>query len=333
MIYAICFFVSFMTLFYLLAHGKGVDINVIIGGMVVIIGNAGYYALYDAHELAEAILANKITYVIGCFSPMIIFIVICNICKVKISNVIQIFMYLVQVVIYLSVCLTGKSTAFYKTITFARDSFGGYLQKTYGPMHTFYLITLFAYMVLSALVVGTSIAKKTCRVSSKKANAILILFMISAVLYFVERLAGMKVEVTPIIFTTTWLFVAVMMVNISRFSAYGNLEILEEKNTEIAYLVFDKKLHFMSFNDYAGELFPELNDWKLEGLIPGNGGRFNTFLRIPFMEYVNAKREDKFLCGFELQDRFYRVEISTLKSGDKRGIGYVIEVAAGGMML
>lgn len=325
MIYIICFNLAILTLLFLISNSKVVDINILLLNMVVVIGNGGYYALYTSQNLSEAILANTLTYSIGCFAPMIMFILICNICRIDIKQYIQTALYLLQIIIFLSVCTVGKLPVFYKSVEYNMGETGAYLTKTYGPMHTVQIITLCIYMLACIAIVADSIIVKRCRVSRTKANMLLSLFLFSAVLYFVERFVKINVEVMPVIFTVTNFFVTLILVNISNYSAYGNLEILEDKKKDVAYIVFSNNLKYMSCNDYALELLPELSEWEIEKKISGSGGRFNTFLRVPFMEYVNNNKDDIFVSGFEYKDQYYRVEISRLGNRKKRG--YVIEIA------
>lgn len=327
MIYLICFLFSIFTLLFLIKNGKGMDINVVITSVICVIGNGGYFALYMSRNLEEAILANKITYSVGCFVPMLMFILICKICRFDINTTVQTVLYIIQFVIFLSVCTSGFYDLFYKTIEYHEGSYGAYLSKTYGPMHDVYIAVFCAYIIGCIIVVGRSIRKRTCSVSTGKAYILLALFLISAILYFAERIAKITIELEPMIFTVTSFLVIVIFINISRYSAYGNLSILESNKKDEAYIVFNKKLNYMSCNDYAKELFPELKEWEIEKMIPGNGGRFNTFLRVPFMRFVNGEFEDEYVSGFEFIEKYYRVEINRLYNDRLKDIGYVIKVS------
>lgn len=327
MIYLVCFLISIITMIFLVANSKNVDINVATLAVICVIGNGGYYALFLSQNLTEAILANKITYSIGCFVPMIMFMLICKICSVNISIPTQVVLYSLQSLIYLSVCTSGTYDFFYKTVEYNVGSYGAYLTKTYGPMHSVYMVGFCIYIVASMMVVGISIRRKNCRVSDNNAYALLTLFIISAVLYFTERFAKLTFELEPMIFTVTSFWVILIYIRIMRYSADDNLTILEAMNKEEAYIVFDKKLNYMSSNDYAIELFPELKEWEIGSMIPGNGGRFNTFLRVPFMRYVKGELDESYISGYEYMKKYYRVEISKLLANKFKEYGYVIKVS------
>lgn len=105
-----------------------------------------------------------------------------------------------------------------------------------------------------------------------------------------------------------------------------NKDIIASKMEGTAYIVFSKKLAYMGYNEYAGILFPELLEWELEKKIPGNGGRFNTFLRQSFMKYVETNQEHPMQgTPFTIKDRTIHYTVKHLYNR-KRKIGFVIEL-------
>ena len=73
MIYLICFLVVLAMLLYLIGYGRSIGIWTVVLTASIAIGNGGYYALATSSNLQEALLANKIAYVIGVFAPITIF--------------------------------------------------------------------------------------------------------------------------------------------------------------------------------------------------------------------------------------------------------------------
>ena len=326
MIYGICFILAILIFLHLIINVKNMDVNLIVLNMVVVVGNGGYYALSEAQNLNEAILANKITYITGCFTPMIMFLVLCDICKVIVKNRVKVMLYSIQVIIYLFVCFSNKNTLFYKTVDFVQSDAGGHLVKSYGIVHTIYIVTLCVYMLLCIFIVGVSVVKKRHKASAANTKALLILYLSAIVLYFTERFADIDFELMPIVFAVTDFFVTFIFIKITKFSAYSNPSIADQINQETAYIIFNKKLIYMSSNDYALTLFPELSDWEIGKKIPGNGGRFNTFLRIDFMNFVNDGSKSRMISSFNLADVSYRAEFDNLYFDGKNSKGYAIKI-------
>ena len=73
--------------------------------------------------------------------------------------------------------------------------------------------------------------------------------------------------------------------------------------------------------------FPSLRSGNLKK-IPGNGGRFNTFLRQPLLNFARPDGQaEPVNKTFEYKDRIYSYEISAVRSGSKRITGYFIQVS------
>jgi len=324
-IYEICFLVSLLVLLFLTAYGKGVDPKAIIMAIIIAVGNGGYYALYLASNAEEAILANKVMYITGMFGPLLMFLIICNVCMIRIPDTIQMIMYVVQVGLYLSVCATGRSTLFYRTIAFDNSGNGAYLSKTYGPMHMAYLVSVCIYMFGSIAIALFSLKVKN-KVSTSNINILLFAYMTTVITYLVERLASLRVELMPVVFTIGLIANIIVLFKIYRYKVYGNSVVIDDHFDNIGYIIFNQNLMYMGSNDLAMNLFPELKDWELEKKIPGSGGRFNTFLRQPFMKFVqDDSRDDKKTGAFEYRDNTYEYKMICMKSG-RRTRGYIIEV-------
>ena len=327
MIYLVCFCITLIMLLFIVAYEKALDVNIILLISVVAVGNGGYYALAVSQNLQEAILANTMSYVIGIFAPFILFLIICNICQVRISKLISTILYAVQIVQFLCVSTVGKSDIFYKTVEFHKGETVSYLTKTYGPMHTVFLVFLLIYTSAGIFVSMYSLSKKTV-VSQLNVDIILFFDMMVVGVYLVERFVYLDFEIMPIFLTIAIAVIMIPLIRVSIYSIYNNKDIVEEELKKTGYIVFNRKLKYMGSNDYAKVLFPELVSWELEKKIPGSGGRFNTFLRQPFMNFVKEKDLVKTSKKtFEYRGEVYKFEVSKILSNNKWTIGYLIRVS------
>lgn len=325
MAYFVCFILSVLIFFWVIMKDDSFGINQIMMIAVAMIGNGGYYALTTSTCLEKAILANDLTYLIGIFIPMFLFFNVCEICQFKLPHWLVSIIYAIQILLYLSVCTTGRSGIFYKTVEFHMDEKGVYLTKTYGPMHTVYLIALFAFLVAMIGVLLYS-SKKRNVVSFK--NVDLIVFVIIAVVgtYVLQRLLHLTVELFPFVFTMGVVVMLFPITKIRNYSVDGNKEIIDEKLEKSGFIVFTKELSYMGCNQTAAELFPELEKWELEKKVPGSGGRFNTFLRQPLMQYIHANLKEPVKGKpFAIKEKTFGFWIRCLNC-QKRHIGYIIEI-------
>lgn len=325
MAYLVCFILSMLLFLWVIIKCDSFGINQIMMMVVVMVGNGGYYALATSTCLEKAILANNLTYLIALFLPMFLFFNICEICQFRLPRWLVSILYAMQMLLYLSVCTTGKSEIFYKTVEFHMDDKGVYLTKTYGPVHTVYLITLCAF--LAAMIGVLLYSSKRRNVVSLK-NVDLIVFAIIAVVstYIFQRLLHLTIELVPFVYTLATVVALFPITKIKDYSVDGNQKIIGEKLEKSGFIVFTKKLSYMGCNKTAAELFPELEKWELEKKVPGNGGRFNTFLRQPLMKYIHAELKEP-LKGkpFVMKGKSFGFSIRCLNRG-KKHIGYIIEI-------
>ena len=310
--YLICFILSILLLMSAIAWDENPSKNVLVLIIITAIGDGGYYALSTAQTLDKAILANCIVYVIGIFAPLFMFLNVCEICCIKFSSRLKLIMYVVQMTMYLCVLGVGKNTLFYKTVQISYGPVGAYLTKTYGPVHTCYIISLVGYLAAS-VVVAFLLGRDKSRVSFKNLDFMIIVFFLIGSSYMVERLIKLNVELMPFIYTLGIIGILVPVIRISRYSVEKNYDILSSGLRSAGYIVFTNKLLYMGSSDYAKALFPELSEWELEKKLSGRGGRFNTYIRAPFMKYVESKSEkSERIKVFTMSDKNYICEFFRL---------------------
>ena len=327
MIYLICFLVVLVMLLYLIGYGRSIGIWTVVLTSSIAIGNGGYYALATSSNLQEALLANKIAYVIGVFAPITIFFSICNLCRITISKRVSTVLFSIQTLIYLSVCTMGtKYTFFYRDAIFHEGSAGAYLEKSYGPMHTVYLLALLGYTA-AGLVVSLYFVNKRTIVSRINIDMFIFVDILSVGVYLIERLLHLNIELMPVSFT---LSIGLMLIPLTKLSVYSvnNINIFADELEKTAYILFSKKLKYMGSNEKAEEYFPELKNWELEEKIPGSGGRFNTFLRQPLNEFVKEGNLEK-INGkpYKYKDQICTYEIGILRKASKKNCGYYIKIS------
>ena len=326
MIYLICFSVALILLVYIMTYGRIIDYNLMLLTVVVAVSNGGYYALSVAKTLPEAILGNTISYVLGIFSPMLMFYIICGVCKVKLPNPVIAVMTLIQILIYASVCTVGRLDIFYETVQMHLTEAGAYLTKTYGPMHTVYLISLAVYTLAGIVVAVYSIKRRTA-VSRINVDILLFVDFFSISVYVNERMIKTPIELMPVASTITLVIMLIPLVKVAIFSPYNNVEIVDTEFNNKGYLVFSKQLKFMGCSEYAKILFPEVTEWELEKEIPGNGGRFNTYLKPDFMEFVkdDDQQDKSSVRVYKYNDNVFGYEIGKIFRGSSLK-GYYIRV-------
>ncbi len=327
MLYLVCFIISLSVFVVVNSYSRTFDHYIILLVIIATISNGGYYAISAASSLEEALLGNKIAYLAAIYAPMVIFMIICNVCRVELKALLRLAMFTLQTFLYIAVCTIGKHQIFYKKVRFGTVDGMGYLTKTYGPLHSLYLVTMVCY-VLAGIIVGLVSLNRRNVVSKSNVEVLLFSEAVVIAVYIVERFVNMRYELLPVALVVCMSIMLVPLVKIYRYSLYNNRSIQDSDEQKTGYIVFDRKLRYMGSNEYATKLFPELSAWELEKRIPGNGGRFNTFLRQPLMAFVNESEEGESMTQtFEHQGETFNCEISRLLTDNRAVKGYYVRIS------
>ena len=112
----------------------------------IIIANGGYVAFAGAQNLSEALLAVKITYVGGCFVPLLYCLTICEVCHIRIPKAVKCALYSVQSAIFAMVCTAGNGPYYYRKAEFYIENGIRHLDKVYGPLHMIFTASILGYV-------------------------------------------------------------------------------------------------------------------------------------------------------------------------------------------
>ena len=116
--YAICLILSVIgLLIFKWRWNRDTDINITFIFLFIPISEIGYLMLSMSSNLEEAILANKIIYLGGCFLPMFITFGIMNMFQFKFPRIIGFSMTALTVLVYSGVLMIGVNKAFYKSVS------------------------------------------------------------------------------------------------------------------------------------------------------------------------------------------------------------------------
>ena len=292
--------------------------------VVLTISDIGYISLALSTTLEEAILANKILYLDGVFLPMLIFLLVCNMCQVRIPMKAVMMMYLVQMALFGIICTSGYTDIFYKSMELCHSEYGfSYLEKVYGPAHIFSLITMCGYLLACLVISVVSLFRKTI-VSYKNVLFFIVGMTIGLVVYLVEGLWGIHYEIVPIANTVIIFGLSIPTYRMSNYYIQENVRKVQEANNSNSYIAFNIKLGYMGCNMKARELFPEITKYRLEEEIPYSDNLIYRKILPMLREYVedNTKNTKRFDVGYVKYD----CRINPIKREEKKTIGYLVEL-------
>ncbi len=322
--YNILFLTSFvLSILYVYRFQKHFDVNITAIFMLVPVSILGNVFLACATNLDQALVANRIIYLGGCFLPFFITFSIFNLCKINVKPFIRTLLLALNSGIYVFVLLTGGNKLFYESVSFEKTDGIGYLIKDYGPVHTVFILMLGFYVLLgTGTIVYTYFRKK--EVSRVMLYLLFFPEFFSVIGYFGGKMFDLKLEMSPITFVTAqivYLFIA------ERLSYYKTSDIAIETmlvNGMNGYLMMDLKHHYLGSNETAKMIFPVLNEIPVDGDLDDNDLMKETIISWTKDFDENGNTENMYVKNDPdniEEEKVYRIDYNYLYSG-KRKIGY-----------
>ena len=325
--YMCCFIISFCLFVFQIVIDRRKSVNQYIMLVCVIIANGGYLAQACSQNLSEILLAVKLSYVGGCFLPMLFFQTIREICHVKISTALKNTLYIFQMLAYGAVCTVGITDLYYVNPEFYTENGVGHVMKTYGPLHILLPFTMYGYVIAAIITALYSLRKKRS-VNKKSLMILLFFFLVATVSYAVQKLLKINVEITPIIYTGLVLASMIYVHQSNFYTVNENEDIVKKQLNKVGFITFNSNLRYMGCNDVAGKIFPEIVDFKLGCPVENASEEFKTNVTDVLKHYahITHSESERKARSFQKDGRRYECVVHPLLNFRKSCKGYTVEI-------
>ncbi|MGN0553565.1 MAG: HD domain-containing phosphohydrolase [Oscillospiraceae bacterium] len=308
--------VSFL-LFLAFSDGKTVNSYMMLFALLLVVANGGYLATSLSTTLGEALLANKISYIGGCFIPPVIITIILGICRYRVPKFVYAIMLTYSIVVYSFVLTTGYSDLYYNDASLMRYNGASVLKRSYGPFHILFTILLYGYLaILIGIVVYTMKKKKD--VSFKTIVSLMLLGAGMLAIFVLLRFINPLFEAMPAAFV----FVSFMLLYLNRRLALYDVETSIMKSlsnqTTYGYVLIDKQKHYLGCNNAAKKILPDLEKCEVDKLIKEK----SILEAIPCL---SGAISDNGIWDFEKDSLYFECRIERTMHKNKH-IGYIIEI-------
>ncbi len=326
-----CLLVSIGMLVWLKIFDVRKSIAQYLNLIIVIISSFGYYLLSISRTLDEALISQIIGYVGGVFLPVFFFFLVLEICHLELSRFIKVVLVLCQCCIYGSVCTIGRNELFYKSIEMHRNNGMVVIDKSYGPFHMLAIGSMYLYLLLAFVVVIYALTKRKS-VDVKNAMTMLVLMAIATGVYEIEKLIGMEYTIIPLTFDVLMLGALIPIYDSNIFTVYENKNIINEQLGNVGFLTFDKNKAYKGCNDYMGNIFPELLQYRLEQTIKNSSRELQNIIdKITNIEdiYISSSKKEHIHVSIEpfiIGERYYDGKIHVLTNSFGKLKGYTVEL-------
>lgn len=287
--------------------------------LIMAVSNCGYLALALSTDLNEAVLANKIGYLGGCFTPLITLFLICTVCNYRIPNWIRYILFGYTFLVYFMVLTIGYNNFYYKDLSLGKLGNVTVLVHSYGVGHIFFYVILFGYLVLEiGFLVYYLIKKRT--VSRNKLWTLSIMLIMNIVIFIIGRMIHPDLEIMPLLYVLDgWIFLYLQKKNMM-YNLEDSIASTIQKQEVYGYIMFDNELKYMGCNNVALNAFPGIEKCKVDSVLEGADDI--KVLSDWLHKYVQTGEDEYQYRNDEL---YYDIKVNRVWYRD-RARGYVIEI-------
>lgn len=321
--YDVCFVLSLLLgVVYACLWHRHYDVHITLIFLLVPVTNLAYVLLTRSNTLGEALNANRLTYLGGCYLQLFLMLVIFSLCDIPLKRWVRVVFLALSTVVYLSALTIGKSPLFYRSVSFARENGAVLLIKNYAWMHTVFYVLVAFYFALSVGAIVYSYFRKNQ--VSRKTIYLLFLTQLAAMLaFFGGRLFFKRVELLPAFYDFA---LAIYLIIVRRMCLYDVAETAADalvQTDDTGIVSFDFRYNYLGSNDMAKRVFPELNELTVD--LPVRRNARMAALLLPWLEDFR-KNETQNRIFYEQDERIYEIFVNWLFDGrHRRGVQILID--------
>lgn len=308
---------------YIFMWHKHFDVNLNMVFTLVPVACLGYVLSERAQDLNDALVAQQVIYIGGCFLQLFILLCILGLCRIEVSNRQRAILFMLSACMYASVLTIGQTEVFYAEASFAP---GTGLVREYGPMHTLFYVVIILEFLAGMLAIIFSLMHKE-QVPRRIITLLIIPDIICFLSYFVGRKLIHSVDIVPLGYVLAEVVFLLIVYRLNLYDVSDTVIDSMIKEQSIGYISFDFDRRYLGSNEVAKEIVPEL-----KGVLPDEKlGETESQKKIRHFldefEESSANNSFRYILydpeGDEDKDRFFAVEVSFLYDGSRKR-GYIV---------
>ncbi len=267
-LYLIAFFLSFAALvIYYESSLNKINKNYILLFFTTMISNFGYATSVYAVTLESAMLGNLISYIGSIFTIYSMLILVIELCNKRFYVFLRAILFLSAIIISIFIATTADSNLF----------FGHpYIEKMYGmtiikyqsgPIMFCYIAYLAIINIGAMITVVHSILTKK-KVSKFNLQILLLMLIFGTLMYLIPLSLGIRINFMPYTYIFMEGFFIFFSARTNTYDLQLNLLNVYKNRGGYGYIAFSNKKRFLGCDNFALNLFPELDNIPIDAFIP-----------------------------------------------------------------
>ena len=266
--YIVLFFLSFFefSLFYEITSNK-VNKNYLILYFTTMVSNFGYTMLIHASSLEAAMCGDLLSYIGSIFTILFMLEVVVDLCNKRFLLPYRLFLLFYAVVICILIATTKDSHLFFSHPYIVQEQGLTLIKYDFGPGMFFYIAYLAVINLSAIIIVIHSIFTKK-KVSKKTLQFLLCTLIIGTLFYVIPLSLGININFMPFIYVSMEMFFLYVSAKIDAYDLPLNLMTVYKTRGGYGYIAFDKKKRLLGCDEFALQVFPDLDSISIDSLIP-----------------------------------------------------------------
>lgn len=250
---------------FLLRWRRGIAVHFPMIFLMIPIINLGYLKVATAVNTYEALLANGISYLDGCFLELVFFLYLMNFCKLRQPKLLTAVLLTIGSVVFFFSINTAANHLLYTSAELKSMDGVSYLVKEYGPVHTAYYVMIAIYLLVNLSVIIFSFTRKN--VSKINAALLLAIYLIIIVAFLAGKSFHPAFELLPAAYTLSQILFLVIIKKITQYDiSESALSTISEKG-DIGFVSFDLKMRYLGCTDPVLECIPEYGELYIDKIL------------------------------------------------------------------
>ena len=250
---------------FLLRWRRGIAVHFPMIFLMIPIINLGYLKVATAVNTYEALLANGISYLDGCFLELVFFLYLMNFCKLRQPKLLTAVLLTIGSVVFFFSINTAANHLLYTSAELKSMDGVSYLVKEYGPVHTVYYVMIAIYLLVNLSVIIFSFTRKN--VSKINAALLLAIYLIIIVAFLAGKSFHPAFELLPAAYTLSQILFLVIIKKITQYDiSESALSTISEKG-DIGFVSFDLKMRYLGCTDPVLECIPEYGELYIDKIL------------------------------------------------------------------
>ena len=323
-IYAILLCISIIMIIALTVIGQRQNITqYILMFAAIMISNFGNYVISTADTLNMAIAGQKMVYLGGVFTPILVLFSTMKLCRMKIPKALWITLVSLAITVLGMVFNVKNSDLYYKSIEIGEANGMTILIKEYGRMHSLYMILLIGCVLLTFGVGIISYFKKS-NVSYRTIVFLLLATGFTCICYLWERIFHVELALVPFAYIVDELIFIRLIQKISRYEITESIAVTLSENSKYGYIVFNNMGQYIGSNETAKMFFPALEVQRIDGYLDEEKAPVLYEKIVKRMYYAENPEYEGIL---EKDGRILKCALKIIRKGSKKKQdGFMVEI-------